>query len=63
VSVGLEKFESSKKFALWRNAVNDANGIVDVMGHRKIVTQVLDGSHVPRGNVPSCPNQRKVFHP
>ena len=43
-------------------AVNDAHGIVDVVGCRQTVACVLDGAHMARGDVASGANQCKIFH-
>ena len=57
----VETLKFGKKRALRRNAVDDADRIVDVVRHRQMVAQVFDGAHMARGNVASRANQCKIF--
>ncbi|MCY1552981.1 hypothetical protein D9M68_894190 [compost metagenome] len=60
--VFVEAFELSEELALRRDAVDDADRIVDVVGHRQMVIRVLDGTHVARSDVTGSADEGKVFH-
>jgi len=58
----LKAFELGEKLALRRDAVDDADRIVDVVGGDQYVTGVLDSAHVTRSNVTGGADQGEVFH-
>ena len=62
LGVFLEALKLGEEFALGRDAVDDADRVVDVIGHGEVVAQVLDGAHVAGGDVAGCADECKVFH-
>ena len=62
VRVFLESLKFREKFGVRRNAVDDADGVVDVVGHGKLVARVLDGAHVAWCYVAAGADECEVFH-
>lgn len=58
----LKALELGEEFALRRDAVDDADGVVDVIGHRQVVAQVFDGPHVAGCDVAGSADECEVFH-
>ena len=62
MGIFVKALKFGKKFALGRNAVNDADGVVDVVGSGQVVAGGLNGLHVTRRNVAGGTNECKVLH-
>lgn len=62
VGIFLKALELSEEFTLWRDAVNDANRVVDVISHGQVMAEVFDGSHVARCDVAGSADECEVFH-
>ena len=60
--VVVEAFKLSEEFALRRKAVDNTYRIIDIEGTGKLVTGVLDGTHVARGDIAGSANKGKSFH-
>lgn len=58
----LKALELGEELAVRRDAVDDADRIVDVISHGQIVAQVFDGPHVARCDVAGCADKCKIFH-
>lgn len=57
----VEAFELREKLALRRDAVDDANRVVDVVGNSQVVAGVVDGAHVARSDIAGGADQAKFF--
>ena len=57
-----EAFKFGKKCAFWRDAVDDADRVIDVISHGQAVAGVFDGVHVARSDIAGSADQGKVFH-
>ena len=62
IDVFLKALELGEEFAIRGDTVDDADGIVDVISHRQMVTGVFDGAHMPRSDVASGTNESEIFH-
>ena len=62
VGVLVKTLKLGEKIALGRNAVDDADGVVDVVSGGQVVASSLDGLHVTRRDVASGTNECKVLH-
>ena len=58
----LEAFEFREKLALWGDTVDDADRVIDVVGHGQPVARVFDGMHMARCDVARSTDKGKVFH-
>ncbi|MOA12516.1 hypothetical protein D3C78_1325190 [compost metagenome] len=57
-----ETLELGEELALRRDAVDDADRVVDVVGRDQYVAGFLDGAHVTGGDVTGSADQGEVFH-
>lgn len=57
-----EPFKLGEEIALRRNAVDDADRVIDVVRHGQMVAGVLDGTHVARRNVAGGTDEGEIFH-
>ena len=57
-----EALELGEELALGRNAVDDADRVVDVVGHGEVMAGVLDRPHVAGSDVTGGADQGEVFH-
>lgn len=58
----LKALKLGEEFAVRRDAVDDADRVVDVIGYGQVMAQVFDGAHVAGGDVARCADECKVFH-
>ena len=61
MGVVVEALEIGKERALRRDAVDDADRVVGVVGHGQVVAQVPDGVHVARGDVAGGADEGEVL--
>ena len=62
VGVFIKALKLGKELALRRDAVDDADRVVDVVSHGQVVAGVFDGTHVARGDVARSADEGEVFH-
>lgn len=58
----VETLELGEELTLRREAVDDADRVVDVVGTGQLVAGVLDGTHVARGDVAGSADKGESFH-
>ncbi|MNT53100.1 hypothetical protein D3C72_1901710 [compost metagenome] len=58
----IEALELGEKLALGRDAVDDAHGIIDVIGRHQLVAGIPDGRHVAGRNVAGRADQCESLH-
>ena len=57
-----KELELGKKLALGRDAINNTDRVIDVIGRNQAVTGVFDGAHMARSDVAGSTDESEIFH-
>jgi hypothetical protein len=62
MSVFVKALKLSKELALRRNAIDDADRVINIIGDGQTVTRIFDRTHMPGRYISCRTDQSKIFH-